>query len=72
MARAEKLFQPFQRLHQPHEFGGLGIGLATAQRIVQRHGGTMQAQAQPGLGATFCFTLPGDEASDSLPSHPPA
>jgi signal transduction histidine kinase len=58
MARAHKLFQPFQRLHRPHEFTGLGIGLATARRIVQRHGGTLQAQATPGQGATFCFTLP--------------
>ena len=58
MARADKLFQPFQRLHQPHEFAGLGIGLATARRIVQRHGGTMRAEGAPGQGATFCFTLP--------------
>lgn len=58
MALAHKLFQPFQRLHRPHEFTGLGIGLATARRIVQRHGGTLQAQATPGQGATFCFTLP--------------
>ena len=67
MARAEKLFQPFQRLHQPHEFEGLGIGLATAQRIVLRHGGRLQAKASPGEGATFCFTLPPPEASDPYP-----
>ncbi|MBT9552002.1 MAG: PAS domain S-box protein [Hydrogenophaga sp.] len=58
MARADKLFQPFQRLHQAHQFSGLGIGLATARRIVQRHGGSMRAQGTPGQGATFCFTLP--------------
>ncbi|WP_439114491.1 PAS domain S-box protein [Hydrogenophaga sp.] len=58
MARADKLFQPFQRLHMPHEFSGLGIGLATARRIVQRHGGELQAHSFPGEGATFCFTLP--------------
>lgn len=67
MKRAEKLFQPFQRLHQPHEFSGLGIGLATAQRIVQRHGGTLRAEAAPGQGATFCFTLPVSDAPESLP-----
>ena len=58
MARADKLFQPFQRLHQPHEFAGLGIGLATSLRIVQRHGGYLHASSTPGQGATFSFTLP--------------
>jgi PAS domain S-box-containing protein len=57
MARAAKLFQPFQRLHMPNEFSGLGIGLATARRIVQRHSGELQAEAAPGEGATFKFTL---------------
>ena len=57
MARASKLFQPFQRLHMPHEFSGLGIGLATSLRIVQRHGGSMAATGEPGKGATFCFSL---------------
>lgn len=71
MKRAEKLFQPFQRLHQPHEFAGLGIGLATAQRIVQRHGGVMTAVSTPGQGATFRFTLR-DEDNESLPSVPPS
>lgn len=57
MARANKLFQPFQRLHMPHEFAGLGIGLATSLRIVQRHGGSMAATGEPGKGAMFCFSL---------------
>ncbi|MDO8887519.1 MAG: PAS domain S-box protein [Hydrogenophaga sp.] len=57
MARANKLFQPFQRLHMPHEFAGLGIGLATSLRIVQRHGGSMSASGEPGKGAMFCFSL---------------
>ncbi|HMN93311.1 MAG TPA: PAS domain S-box protein [Hydrogenophaga sp.] len=68
MSRAEKLFQPFQRLHQPHEFSGLGIGLATAHRIVLRHGGTLQANSAPGQGATFCFSVPPVDAPDSNPS----
>lgn len=57
MAHAEKLFQPFQRLHRQDEFPGIGIGLATAQRIVHRHGGTIQATGAPRQGATFRFSL---------------
>jgi PAS domain S-box-containing protein len=57
MRFVDKLFQPFQRLHRQDEFPGIGIGLATVQRIVHRHGGTMGATATPGEGATFCFSL---------------
>jgi signal transduction histidine kinase len=66
MARADKLFQPFQRLHMPNEFAGLGVGLATARRIVLRHGGELSAQGAPGQGAQFCFTLPPEADSPKL------
>ena len=58
MAHADRLFKPFQRLHRQDEFTGMGVGLATVQRIVHRHGGKIEATAKPGEGATFCFTLP--------------
>ncbi|HEY4037485.1 MAG TPA: CHASE3 domain-containing protein [Burkholderiaceae bacterium] len=58
MAHSEKLFQPFQRLHRQDEFPGIGIGLATVQRIVNRHGGQIRATSTPGQGADFSFSLP--------------
>jgi PAS domain S-box-containing protein len=57
MAHAEKLFEPFERLHSASEFEGSGIGLATVERIVGRHGGGVRAESAPGQGATFSFTL---------------
>jgi light-regulated signal transduction histidine kinase (bacteriophytochrome) len=70
MKYAERIFGLFQRLHGKNEFAGSGVGLALCRKIVERHGGEIQAESLPGEGSTFLVTLPMHPKADPLAATP--